>query len=123
MPVGYGSVWGKDKREDRDAIFEFYVLKPFRKLADKILDEFRQASGAGFIECQSNDPLLANMLFSFARNICAEAILFEDAVETGFAISGTVFRKNETGNGEQYVLERDGEVVASGGYVWNYNFP
>jgi hypothetical protein len=30
--VGYGSVWGKDKREDRDAIFEFYLIEPARNI-------------------------------------------------------------------------------------------
>src|SRR5471030_523909 len=54
IQVGYGSVWGKDKRENRDAIFEFYLLKPFRRFADKIFPEFQKVSGAMFIECQSN---------------------------------------------------------------------
>ena len=26
ISVGYGSVWGQSNREDRDAIFEFYVI-------------------------------------------------------------------------------------------------
>lgn len=27
--TGYGSVWGKDKREHRDSIFEFYITEPY----------------------------------------------------------------------------------------------
>ncbi|HEY4831322.1 MAG TPA: hypothetical protein VIH61_02055, partial [Waddliaceae bacterium] len=29
-PAGYGSVWGTDRREDRDTLFEFFLLPPFR---------------------------------------------------------------------------------------------
>jgi GNAT superfamily N-acetyltransferase len=122
--VGYGSVWGKSKREDRDAIFEFYLLPPFRKHADRIFAEFQKTSDVKFIECQSNDRLLTTMLFEHSKNINAEAILFEDGFQTHFEISGTVFLKNETPDGDtQYILEHNGHRVASGGYVWNYNFP
>lgn len=122
--VGYGSVWGKNKREDRDAIFEFYLEKPFRKHANRVLTEFQKTSGAKFIECQSNDRPLTALLFEQARNINAEAILFEDGFQTHFEILDTVFLKNETPDGDvQYVLEQNGYRVASGGYVWNYNFP
>ena len=31
VKIGYGAVWGTDRREDRDAIFEFYVSRPFKK--------------------------------------------------------------------------------------------
>ena len=31
-PIGYGSVWGKDKREDRDTVCEFFLEQPFRKI-------------------------------------------------------------------------------------------
>jgi len=34
--VGYGGVWGRNRREDRDAIFEFYVINPFRKFANAV---------------------------------------------------------------------------------------
>ncbi len=122
--VGYGSIWGKDKREDRDTIFEFYLLKQFRKHASRVFTEFRTTSGVKFIECQSNDRLLTAMLFENSRNINAEAILFEDGFQTHFEISGTVFLKNETPDGDvQYTLEQNGYRVATGGYVWNYNFP
>ncbi|MEJ0028860.1 MAG: hypothetical protein WDO15_00045 [Bacteroidota bacterium] len=34
--AGYGAVWGKDKREDRDSIMEFYLEPAFRKDAHEI---------------------------------------------------------------------------------------
>jgi RimJ/RimL family protein N-acetyltransferase len=122
--IGYGSVWGKDKREDRDTIFDFFLTSPSRKSAGLFFAEFIRLSKARFVECQTNDELLAQMLFEFTGNINAEAILFEDSFETTFNIHGTRFLKNKLTNGDiEYTLEWDGEVVATGGYVWNYNFP
>ena len=124
IKAGYGSVWGKDKREDRDAIFEFYLLPPYRKHANRIFPELHKASGAAYIECQTNDNLLTCMLFEYAKNIQGDRILFEDAFETGLNIPGTTFRKTEKQDGDiEYVLEYHGDVVATGGYIWNYNFP
>jgi GNAT superfamily N-acetyltransferase len=124
LPIGYGSVWGKDKRENRDTIFEYYLTGPYRSYASRIFAEFIKSSGAGFIECQSNDILLTRMLFEYARNINAEAILFKDCFETELRIPGTGLVHNK-GSGEdpEYRLDQHGEVVATGGFVWNYNYP
>ena len=118
-PAGYGSIWGKDKREDRDAIFEFYLLPPYRKLANAVFEEFCILSDAKFIECQTNDESLANILYEFTKNINAEAILFEDNRQTDLTIDGVSFQKKD----EEYILETDGEIAATGGFVYNYNFP
>lgn len=122
--VGYGSVWGKDDRKARDTIFEFYLLRSYRKFATLIFPKFRIVSEAGFIECQTNNALQSEIFFENARNITAEAILFEDSYQTELSISDTVFKNNSgSTEGPEYVLEHAGQVVASGGYVRNYNFP
>lgn len=125
--IGYGSVWGRNKREDRDAIFEFYIIKPFRKFANTVFPKFHAASGAPFIECQSNDLLLSAMLYEYAQNISAEAILFEDHFQTHFNIPDVIFQKKETedvrNDNCQYILKQNGEEVASGGLMLNYNMP
>ncbi|MEP6746558.1 MAG: GNAT family N-acetyltransferase [Bacteroidota bacterium] len=125
--IGYGSVWGKDKREDRDTIFEFYLLPPYRKDASFIFREFQVACGASYVESQSNDALLTLMLYEFCQGIFAEAILFKDDVTTNFNVAGIAFRKqapeDETEGAGQYVLELNNEIVATGGFVWNYNLP
>ena len=128
IKIGYGSVWGKDRREDRDAIFEFYLINPFRKFSNSVFPKFLSASGAIFIECQSNDLLLSSMLYEYAQNIYAEAILFKDNFQTNFDIPGIIFRKqreedNISKDDGEYVLEQNGEVVATGGFVRNYNTP
>ncbi len=125
--IGYGAVWGTDKREDRDAIFEYYIIPPFRKFASLVFTEFHKACGALIIECQSNDPLLASMLYEYTKDIYAEAILFEDDHQTHLSIDGAVLRKKPgTDKGADvggYYLEQNGEEVATGGFMLNYNLP
>jgi RimJ/RimL family protein N-acetyltransferase len=126
--VGYGAVWGMNRREDRDAIFEFYIINSYRKFANAIFAKFHAASGATFIECQSNDLLLTAMLYEYAQNINAEAILFEDSFQTNFSIPNTFLQKRtEGGEGRadnlEYVLNKNDETVASGGLMLNYNMP
>lgn len=124
IAIGYGSVWGKDKREDRDTICEFFLEQPFRKYARQIFDQFAKAAGALFVECQTNDVLLANMAFELAKNINTEAILFETAFETTFTIDDAQFVKSQSSEDwNAYSIQKDGETVATAGFIWNYNFP
>ena len=126
--VGYGSVWGQSKREDRDAIFEFYIIKPFRKFSNFIFPEFLSVSGITCIECQTNDRQLISMLYEYSQNINAEAILFDDHYLTSLSVPGVTFTKKPVENNNPsdvsgFVLEQDGEVVATGGFMLNYNMP
>ena len=126
--AGYGSIWGTNKREDRDAIFEFYLLKPFRNMTELVFQKFHIISGATYIESQSNDALLSSMLYQFSENINAEAILFKDGFETNLQIPGVTFRKktvedNLGDNAGDYVLVQNKNIVADGGFMLNYNMP
>ncbi|MRG48809.1 GNAT family N-acetyltransferase [Chitinophaga sp. SYP-B3965] len=124
MEIGYGSIWGKDQV----AIFEFYIIPPFRKFAHLIFPKFHTACGAALIESQTNDPLLLAMLYAYGTNIHAEAILFEDHYTSTLSLPDVIFRKtkdtDEMGEDDSsHVLEKNGEIVASGGFVWSYNMP
>jgi RimJ/RimL family protein N-acetyltransferase len=126
--IGYGAVWGTDRRQDRDTIFEFYLLPPYRKFASNIFGEFQSACRAIWIESQSNDTLLTTMLYRFCENVFAEAILFEDHFQTNFEIPGAIFRRRSEfdpmdGDDSDYVIDAGGEIVASGGLMLNYNMP
>jgi hypothetical protein len=124
IPVGYGAIWGQEKREDRDAIFEFYTIKSHRKFVNTFFSELQKISGAIFIECQSNDLLLSEMLYVFGKNINAEAILFKDNFQTAFEINGASLHKRQNGNSNpEYVLKFHDEVIATGGLMLNYNIP
>lgn len=127
VKVGYGCVWGTDNREARDSIFEFYVLQQYRHFSGEIFAAFCILSGATLIESQSNDRLLTSMLFEYARNINAEAILFEDCAETQLSMPGAVLHnlaeKDVPGHEHNYELRHNGDIVATGGLMLNYNFP
>jgi RimJ/RimL family protein N-acetyltransferase len=125
--VGYGAVWGKDRREDRDTIFEFYTIKSFRKYSNQVFEKFIAVSGATFIECQSNDALLFSLLCEYAGNINAEAVLFEDSFQTNFLNPGLSFEKSaivsDHPDDRPYILKLQEEIVATGGLMLNYNKP
>lgn len=130
--VGYGAVNGQQVA-DRDTVFEFYVLPSHRHAATPLFFELLETAQPRYIECQSNEPQLCAMLFEFARDINAEMQLFEDHVVTDFAPpAGVVFRRRRDGepvfehHGEpvgDFVLERKGDIVATGGFLLHYNEP
>jgi GNAT superfamily N-acetyltransferase len=129
--IGYGSVNGREIK-DRDTVFEFYLVPPFRKLSSLVFSGLLAVSKAIYIECQSNDFLLSSMLYEFARNINSEVMLFKDHVVTNLTVPGAIFRSKHEGDkifehkaepvGE-YVLEVNDEVVATGGFLLHYNVP
>jgi GNAT superfamily N-acetyltransferase len=132
LAVGYGSVKGKDKLSDRDAIFEFYVVPFYRKDLQTLFSVLLKTSGVKHIECQSNDIVLSSLLYEFANQIQAEVILFKDERVTALTNPGVVFHKRKESDrifhhvfepvGE-YVLEQGKEVVATGGFLLHYNLP
>ncbi len=131
VELGYGSIKGQEPA-DRDTVFEFYVIPQFRRHASLSFSELLSASKAARIECQSNDLLLSAMLFEFAHNIHADVALFEDHAVTDHVVAGAVFRSRRNEDrvfehtGEpvgNYVVELDGEVVATGGFLLHYNRP
>lgn len=129
--IGYGSVKGQEIA-DRDTIFEFYLLPIHQHLATRIFSVLLEASGAKFIEPQSNALLLTTMLYEFATNIRADAILFEEDRTTSLSVSEVVFRSKEeyersfgkkVEDGSGYVLELGGEIIGSGDFLLHYNKP
>ncbi len=127
--VGYGSINGQEIK-NRDTIFEFFLVPPYQKFASRIFPELIAASAVKLIECQSNEFLLTSMLYEFAQNIRSEVVLFEDHVVTEHTVPGVVFRPRKNGelikhNADpgDYLLELDGEIVATGGFLLHYNMP
>lgn len=129
--VGYGSIMGREIK-DRDTVFEFFVIPSFRSHASSLFAQLIAAAKPVFIECQSNEPLLAAMLFEFGRNIAADDILFEEHFCPDLAAPGVHVRRRQD-NDEifthhiepvgDYVAEMDGEIVATGGFMLHYNHP
>lgn len=130
--VGYGAVKGLEQLANKDTIFEFYIMPPFRKWANLIFATFLKDSEASYIECQSNDFLLTSMLYEFAENINTDTILFKDYTATEYTQNEVIFRYKKEDDlifehqmepvGE-YVLEREGEIIATAGFLLHYNLP
>ena len=132
--IGYGSIKGKeDYLNDRDAIFEFYIIPSFRKYLNLLFAEFIKISQARHIECQSNQTLLPDMLFEFSKNIYADTILFAGA-NSGVnpELPGVIFRKRKSGEiitGKKeddmgaYIIENKKEIIATGDFLTHYNSP
>jgi GNAT superfamily N-acetyltransferase len=129
--VGYGSIMGRQIK-GRDTVFEFYVIPPFRSQADGLFRELVLVSKVGYMECQSNDPILPGLLYAFAQNIRSPVILFKDNVVTGYLLPGVVFRARQEEDRMfdhrqepegDFVLVWNGEIVASGGFLLHYNIP
>lgn len=132
VQVAYGSVKGRQRTKDRDAVFEFYVVPPFRKSASILFRQLLDASRAEYVECQSNDWMLTSLLFEFAHDISADVVLFEDHTVTSHHVPGAVVRRrreddrvfeHEVEPVGDYVVEQDGEVIATGGFTLHYNPP
>lgn len=130
--VGYGAVKGLEQLANKDTIFEFYIVPPFRKWSNLLFSAFLKDTGASYIECQSNDFLLTSMLYEFAENINADTILFKDKTATEYPQNEVVFRYKKEDDlifehqGEPvgaYILEVQGEIIATGGFLLHYNLP
>lgn len=125
--AGYGCVWGKDDRKDRDTVFEFYLEADYRAESNLFFSSFLSVSKVKFIEAQSNDPFLAPMFFEYASDVNAESVLFEEGFESKLSIPGAKLEAKQDPEAskfdKQFVLTYNGEPVGSGGLMLNYNFP
>jgi GNAT superfamily N-acetyltransferase len=130
--VGYGSVMGKEELTHRDTIFEFYIDPAYRNKTSEIFKAFLKSTGAAYIECQTNEKILTALLFEFATNIESDTFLFKDSEKTALNLNRVNFRMREKqdtifhhklepeGN---FVLDQNGSVVATGGFMLHYNKP
>ena len=130
--IGYGSVKGWEDLSQRDAIFEFYLTPKNRKYANSAFEMLIKASGVKYIECQSNEHLLSSMLFESCGSITSDVILFEDDQFAFLNVPEAIFRKKMPGDisfehksepDGDYVIEVDGNIVATGGFLLHYNIP
>lgn len=131
VEIGYGSIKGQDLA-NRDTVFEFYVIPSFRRLSSLLFSQLLSASGAIYIECQSNDLLLCSLLFEFSKNIASDTVLFEDHFVTCYTIPGALVRprreddqifEHEVEPVGDYVLQLGGDILATGGFLLHYNVP
>lgn len=132
--AGFGGLAIAGPWQDRPTIFEFYVLPEHRMRLFDLFEALLAASGAQFIEAQTNEPCLPLMLPTYARDLVSEKIVFADRFATALPASGAIFHRTtsdeaarqclaqQTG-GLEAVLEHDGREVATGGILFHYNRP
>ena len=133
-PMGYGSVAVDGPWHDKPALYEFYVQGEHRMRVFDLFATLLAACGVKTIETQSNDRMLTMMLHTFARNLRAESILFEDAFQTSHEPVGASFRAATADDTEAlrrqdlddragWVVILNGEVAGAGGVLYHYNRP
>lgn len=131
-PIGYGSIAGTHDLKDRDTLFEFYILPPFRHLTTTVFRELLTITPATYIESQTNDVFFTNLLFQFGKNIVADALLFKEGFTSSLQVDGAVVRKRLTEDRifehyaepqGDYVVVLHQQVVGTGGFLLHYNFP
>src|SRR5262249_18398362 len=131
LEAGFGSIKGQEI-PDRDTVFEFVVRAPFADSAREMFVELLRASQVDHIECQSNDELLTSLLLEFGRNVRSDVVLFEDRATTNLVVAGASVRLrrpdeamfDHKGEPEgDYIVEVEGAIVASGGFLLHYNPP
>lgn len=120
--AGYGGVWN---RHYEGHVMEFWTVLTMRHFALPMFREFLSVSGATHIRSQSNIAFMTAMLFDCAKKINTENYLFQDGKGMGLTCPGATFRSARPNDAREdpWVLELEGNVVASGGYLTHYNPP
>ena len=128
--VGYGSVKGEERRIAIGSSSFTSSQRIENRRAGCFWHCF--ASKCRLVESQTNVPLLTALLHEFATEIATDTILFEDESVTEIVIPGAIVRPRsneellfEHGDEPEgsHVLEFEGELVASGGFLLHYNLP
>ena len=129
--AGYGAVMNK---YDRGRVIEFYSVPGVRSNALTLFRELLVVSEATQVEAQTNMPLMLSMLYDCATNIVEESILFHDVATTTLTCPNVLFRcstpedssamfKHHDEPVGDWVVEQQGTIVATGGFLCHYNPP
>ena len=132
--VGYGSVAVSGPWSDTPALYEFFVEPEHRTRLFDLFADLLTVCEAKTIETQTNNRILTVMLHTFARNVRAESIVFEDSFLTSHAPPGAGFRattsddaeslrQQNLDDGARWVVTMNGEIAGAGGVLYHYNRP
>ena len=130
--VGYGSVAVGGPWSGIPTAYEFFVAPEYRSRVFDLFQALLDASGAGVIEVQSNDPLASVMLHAFADDVTTQSILFHDTLTTTHPSGGATLRQvtadeapdvSDDNRRWYHVLVVGGETAATGGILFHYNRP
>lgn len=142
--VGYGGVWNKYHPRQ---VMELFLLPDHRAFELDACRRLIVASGSTHIEAQTNLPVLHRLLQALGQDVTTEAILFREPTHPSGpspssaarqaatepppgmrfrprtpADDGRIFEHLHEPVGD-FVIESDGVVIATGGYLCHYNPP
>lgn len=112
-------------------VTEFHLLPRFRADTPRLAAAFVAATRASAVEAQTNLPGMVDLLYSFARGVEEEYILFDDGNGPRHPggqlhLPGAVLRPRRAGDSGpegKWVVEWNGRVVGAGGLQTHYNPP
>lgn len=134
QPVGFGDVAIAGPWNGKPTLLCFHVLPGHRTRVFALFEALVHASGACFIEAQTNCGLAGILAQTYGRGLTTEKIVFRDGQTTALTGNGALLRQStldeeiranierQQGGGE-WLLELNGERVASGGILFHYNRP
>jgi len=130
-PISYALLMEGAVAAVRDTLFELYLRPEYRRDAMAATGLLQQHAGVRQVAAQSNDQLLASVLFERATRIEATAILFGNGAPADHRYEGVVrprraddvvFAHAHEPPGD-FVLDTPGGIVATGGWLTHYNPP
>lgn len=132
--AGYGSTWVGDYWMPKGSLFEFYVLPTHRSALFTLFDEFVRVTRPPKIYAQTNDPFLGTLIYDHVPKFNPGHILFRDWKTTSHAAPGVIFRRSTPEDKDHifkhhvepvgdWLLEKDGRIIATGGVLYHYNRP
>jgi GNAT superfamily N-acetyltransferase len=132
--VGYGLIAIAGPWKDKPTVVEYYVAPTHRTRVFDLFEAFVAASSAQFIEIQTNATLLTAMLHLWAPDAVSESIVFHDRITTALPSNGATLRRvnsleeslqcvERRRGSSEWLLEVDGQTVATGGIAFHYNRP
>lgn len=133
-PAGYGIIAVGGPWRATQTIFEYYVTPEHRGWAVDAFAVFQQASGATHFEFQTSNLLLTALAHAWNPNLRTERIVFADQATTALPAHGArlrattavdapaIFQHHREPVGD-WLLELDGVIIATGGWLSHYNPP
>lgn len=134
VAIGFGTIAIAGPWKEKPTVIEFYVMPEERQRSFELFEAFVAASGAKFLEAQSNDGFLTMLVHTYGHNVASESIVFQDRLTTRHCVKGATLRQVTTeeeikeaiarrqGGGE-WILEMEGEPAGKGGILFHYNRP
>ena len=132
--AAYGAFWIGPYWLKKGTLFEYFVLPAHRPATYPTFEKLLAAIKPIQIHTQTNDPFLGVLIYDFVAKIEVGHILFEDHLLTNHSAEGLKFRRARPEDKDRifehkvqgvgdWVLEFDGQVVATGDVLYHYNPP